>query len=529
MHRGWILLALAAIVATAGCLGGGGEEVRPSATSATGPVDEARPTTGEANVTVTWEAANEPEGVRGVYQRIIAVLASPADADGTADVLWTGDRLHPYVEEANKTREIGNGTLAAGEYDQLLVRWATAGRVGEAIPVGEERERPDPTFPEAHLTRPMTNEMGLPVDVVVEANLTLTPGANRVHLTQDVRADVEEHGLALTNVSLGHGEGGEALDHRVRLERAGALAAPAAPEADFTLEPDFDASEGPDLQAAGAPNGSFANGRSSPLMARQGLELNASPSRPSSEAEEILYVDVEATGGVGGGWGWWLFPEPFEEHSIGFERPGVHEVTVTVADDGGGIDRKTMFVYVEREEWSTTSYASSLEEAGNWTTSAAEDPPGRWTQWAKASRSFELTLREDTTKFDLSPMASYGPDAHATLRSPTIDVPEEWDTAGYTFTVQGSSQPPDRLTVEAIVDGEPREIANLTGVEGGEERRFHDRTGLADAIGGEVAFRFTFTSDGEGQEGQGWRVGSLVVGGIDLDPRNPEMLDDVPP
>ncbi len=207
-----------------------------------------------------------------------------------------------------------------------------------------------------------------------------------------------------------------------------------------------------------------------------------------------------------------------------YADPGVFEVTLTVTDSNGVSDDHSVRVVVAG--WTTMAHDTSFEEEGDWTVSTSQTS---LTSWGKTSGGYE----SDTAWYAGHHVGvedpGYTPLASTTLTSPEIEVPSDWLQAGFTFYVQGSSEAGfDGLTASYTIDGEDE--TELGFFSGSQEdwKRVHEINGLADVRGETIQFHFTFSSDLAVQEGEGWYVDAVSIGGLPSDSfQNVELLDEI--
>jgi hypothetical protein len=273
----------------------------------------------------------------------------------------------------------------------------------------------------------------------------------------------------------------------------------------------------------------YLNTRSTPVLAGERVIFSLQGSQPSDLGDALALVFWQpGEDGIGLG----------NETRHVYEAPGVHRVTVHVMDDAGLAARQTVLLVVDREAWSAVHRSFGFEQsAEGWSMmQRASGPPGSLTTWEPdglghdSARSFHVGYHASEMVPVTAEQAGYTAQAHAVLVSPVINLPGDWHSLGYRLWIDGATAEGDVLQVAYMVDGgEPVTIATFTGASGENWTAVEDLDSLTEAAGGSLRFVLTFTSDEVGEEGPGWFVDDVAVGGVDLELVNPSLWEKAPP
>lgn len=521
------VLALTAALALAGCVDSiKGEDGLLGSSSA--DVDE--------NLAIYLTAENVPEdtGHLGiVFKDIFVHDATNTSNEGYFPLTLMLDHLDLANSNASGTGTVhaAGGSVPAGSYDQIRIQLREVHGVGGAADAhdhGDDNasdDGHDHTHGEASSDAKAQVATDIPINLPFEVT---EDSVTEVELVVDVAASTEgdtfQPVITRAEVTV-DGETTTLDDVEVlSAEEAGQIGtddeettAPPVARIDV-FAPDGAKVYETDFQAE---SGAFVNSKASAFGANETIRFSGA----TSEAVETGATLKSYAWDFGDGT---TATGPNVEHA--YQQFGAFEPTLTVTDSEGVSDDMTVgvIVFPSEIEWNTELTNTSFEDGpGDWTTSSNGETtweldasgPGSETAWHAGNHLahvYGIPVVEET-------FPGYDAGAEATLTSPPIALPSNLVGAGYAFQLGGYSESCcDFVTVKASWDGGSTTIGQFSP---GDWVQIRDVEALTEAAGNEVTFTFTFTADGLVQTGNGILMDDFVVGGMQVDLVNPDLLE----
>jgi len=549
-----LAVALAVALALSGCVGNFDDDALSSSSS-----------DGEASVDVIV-AADEPGDAEHLGLQVDSLYGHDADAnrtEGFHEIALSADHADLIAEGSTSEVELASGTIPADSYDQLLIRLSDA-TVEMAASDEGSNDGHDHSGGDGHdhsrsegdskksAEKTSTGSLDMPVDVTFEAT---EDEPTTIRLVLDTENATSEDGFVPVFAEVEVRQGGETVTAKedVTVDTKAAAKSPQtkkpaaritvfAPNGNQIHSSDFDAKDG-----------KFVNSKPDAFKPGETVRFSGTESEAVEQGAEITDYAWDLDDGS-------TDTGATAEHS--FDKLGVFEVELTVTDSNGVSATHMVRVIVLQQEWTTELVEASFEDgADGWETNASGSsatPAGEvQTTWEldgtghDSSTAWHVGHHEGThdlgqllepvddepgclpqnatcvdTKDTLMNLApGYTSDSTASLISPAFEIPENWASAGYEFYVGGATEPgSDPLTITYTVDGEAGgQIAKVDAP--GQWVQFEGEDALTDAVGSEVQFVFTFTSDGNTEQGPGFYVDDFKIGGVDLPLQKAELLD----
>ncbi len=481
----------------------------------------------DTNLAVAISFTNATDALDGAGLALDAVEARPADGGaGTALELPSNDTR---LGATGQTSLEATGQLRAGSYDQLRL-------TGTAHLPADPEGDPDPSGNASG--NASTSDEGdqaetVPVEIPIQLRFTIDEGAlTEIELVLDAGASFTEDGFAASVARATVSQDGQQVEQLddvpvgdgVDADGQGEPGQPAGPppKARLTVTgPDGDVAYEPGLRVE---DGVFVNGNKTAYAPGETIRFHGNESdavKQGAEIERYAWDFDDGTTANG------------SAVSHAYEAQGVFEVRLTVTDSAGTQASHMVRLLVLQANWTTTLLNTSFEEgAEGWTTSSngettwALDGPGQnesetsWHVGHHLSHTFGTPVQGDSP--------GYTSGAEATLLSPNITIPANWSAAGVSFHLGGASESGfDVLTVSwATANGTTGKIGTFSGSHGWFQ--VNETSTLSAAAGQQVQLNFTFTSDALFEQGDGWYLDDLVIGGVDLPVHNPDLVKQAP-
>lgn len=525
-RRTLAVFALTAALALAGCVDSIKGEDGLLGSSST-DIDE--------NLAIHLTAENVPEdaGHLGlVFKDIFVHNAANASGEGYFELTVKTGHADLVSTDGSSSVHAAGGNVPAATYDQVRLQLrdldtgASAEASGNTSDDGHAHDHGDGDDGHAH--GESSGEAKVPTDIPINLTFEITEDdLTEVDLVIDVGASLEggsfQPVITRAEVTVG-GETTTIDDVEVLTqEEAGKISedapdtAPPVARMDV-FNPDGEKVYETDFQAE---SGDFVNSKASAFGANETIRFSGTASEAVETGATIeSYAWDFGDGATATG--------PNVEHA--YQQFGAFEPTLTVTDSEGVTDDITLRVVVfpAQIEWNTQLANTSFEDGpGDWTASSNGDTtweldasgPGSETAWHAGNHLahvYGIPVVEQV-------FPGYDAGAEATLTSPSIALPSNLVGAGFAFQIGGYSEACcDYLTVKANWDGGS---ANIGQFSPGDWVEVRQNDTLTEAAGSEVTFTFTFTSDGLIQEGNGILMDDFVVGGMQVDLQNPELLE----
>lgn len=522
-----LALAMGAALLLSGCIGNGTDDLSVFTE------DEAS-ASGQENVRVLLTATNvSSTEIAHVGFQLDGVFLHEAETPlpkGYHDLDVLVDHADVVSSGSSVSAVVANGSLPAGNYDQLMLRLgsvevqkASAGSNSSSGGHGHggHDHGSGGGHGDADGNASSSSEASkipggdLPIDLSFEA---VEGEVTQIKLALDVAASTSSDGftptieatatrggqtLAETTVSLGDKDAAT----NASTPKPAARMVVFAPNGDQVYKPGFTVEQGV-----------FINSKSSAF--KPGVEVRFSGTESEAVAKGATIASYT-----------WDFDDgstatgPTVAHA--FDQPGVFEVALTVTDTKGVSADHMVRVVVSG--WTTQLTNTSFESEGDWTASASSTSLSTWAPDGPGhtgSTSWHVGTHAHDACPEAGPSCStpYTPGANATLVSPEFTVPANWTSAGFFFWLSGASEAGfDVLTVSYTADGNRTVVGEFSGEQGWTE--IGGQASLDDAIGKTVQFQFRFTSDFFTQEGTGWYLDDLVIGGVDVPLHKAHLLE----
>lgn len=497
----------------------------------------------EENLAIHLTAENVPEdaGHLGlVFKDVYVHNAANASGEGYFPLNLKTNHADLVSANGSSSVQAAAGSVPAGTYDQTRFQLrsldggtasaeASGNASGNASDDGHahdhggdghahddssgEAKTEIPTDIPVNLTFEVTEDELTKVDLVIDVGASLEGGSfdpviTRAEITVGGETDTVDDVSVLSAEQageIGAGTSGPSTSPPVaRIDVFG-------PDGAKVYETDFE-----------AKGGDFVNSKASAFGANQSIRFSGT----ASEAVETGATLEQYTWDFGDGT---TSTGPNVEHA--YQQFGAFEATLTVTDSEGATDDMTvrLVVFPSEIEWNTQLYNSSFEDGpGDWAASSDGDTtweldgsgPNSSTAWHvgnHAAHVYGTPVLEEV-------FPGYTSGAEASLTSPSIALPDNLVGAGFSFQVGGYSEACcDYLTVKANWDGGS---ANIGQFSPGSWVEVRDKAALTDAAGKDVTFTFTFTADANVETGNGILMDDFVVGGMQVDLVNAELLEE---
>lgn len=515
-----IVVALSAALLLAGCVGTQGDaDLESNAVPA------------ELTVAVEAENVGDVSHLGLELDRVLAHDANVSLPDGFHPLDLQASHADVVTSNGSSTVEIASGTVPAGTYDQILIRAANATVEANASGGGHGGDGHAHDHGSGNGSAVATGSFDLPLNVSFE----VTPDQpTQITFTLDVDESFDGDSLSPEFVEAEVVQGNETVATQTDLEtRAGPTDSdlpsdpPAtriavyAPNGDKVYAPPFDPSDG-----------TFVNSESSAFLPGKEVRFTGTESEAVAEGAAIESYSWDFGDGN---------TDTGQTVSHAYEKQGVFEVELEVTDSYGNTDTHMVRVVILQTEWTTTLVEQSFEDGeGEWTTSSSGSAPSEEaeTTWALDGSGFNSSAGWHVGHHNAHPRDEGAPAAvvnsypgytsssEATLTSPTFTIPENWTNGGYSFYIAGGSESGfDPLEVTYTIGANQTETAATVDT-AGDWTKFEDLEAFSNAAGQEVTFQFTFTSDGNTEQGPGFYMDAFVIGGVDIPMENAHLLED---